>query len=250
MLLDIVEIGISTGALAVGTAFASAIPIIGAVLAVIGFVLTIVSFFVNLFSKPDPPPDPVQDFVDDIATPFLNDLDAAPDPKLQYSASPVSVKGGTTTGITVSLKNTSTQDVVLNRVSISLYSGTDEICLYHEDAFSLVDQGTKRRVKTLGGDAFTASGGQVRADPTAKIQPRLDQTVFSTQTNFDLNLFGNPANEETPLGELLLKPSETFTVVWTGGINPKGKDISDSTIEVFEVTSTDNSRQSLTVTRT
>ena len=118
--------------------------------------------------------------MDNVATSLLESVHSAPDPKLQYRAFPLSVKGGTKKAITVTLTNASSQNVILNKVSISLFSDTDEICLSNEDAFSLVDQNTKRRIKTLGGE-------QVRVDPKAKTQP-----------HFELGLFGHPENEESP----------------------------------------------------
>lgn len=246
VLLDIVVIGMKVGLIATSATFGAALPIIGAVLAVLGLVLTIIGIFVNIYREPDPPPDPVQTFINNVARRLMDTWLDAPDPKLAYSISPSRVNGGRTASVTVNLRNNTNSDVRLTRVEISLNGGPDPVCLFREDDFSLPDQSSRTKMKELSSDPLSTGGGTVRVTPTDKTMARLDITRFTDYMQCAVNLFGNQDNPDTPLGDLLLKPRENFTVVWTGLVNSPG----ESTIEVFEVTNQDNTRESLPITRT
>ncbi|KAL9098010.1 MAG: hypothetical protein Q9163_006241, partial [Psora crenata] len=235
VLLDIVVLGGKIGLWVVSGTFAAAIPVIGAVLAVLGIVLMLVGLFVNLFSKPNPPPDPVQLFIDGTIRPMIAPWLDAPDPKLVYSSSPTSVNSGRTTTVTISMKNNTRTDVRLTRVQFTVYSGIDPICLFREDAFDLVEDT----------DNLKQLPGKVYSSPGSKTMSRLDTNAFNEYIACDLSVFGNLENPDTPMGDLLLKPSETFTAVWTGVANSRG----NSTLEVFEVGSEDNTRATLPITR-
>ena len=70
-------------------------------------------------------------------------------------------------------------------------------------------------------------------------------TWFDKHTVFELSLFGNPENPETPNGDLLLKPWEVFRAEWNGTIHSRG----ESMVDFIEVTE-DNIREDYEVKRT
>lgn len=231
VLLDIVSLAGAIGAITISATFAVAIPIIGAVLAVLGFILTLVGFFIGRHAA-EPPPDPVQTFINTVAKPLIATWKEAPDPRLSYAASPSAVTAGRNATVTVEMRNNSNSDVRLTRTQISLYGGTEPHNLFREDRFTLDNPTRGIKVEMLDRDPFSAGGGRVSVNPANKTFARLHETIFSTQTLYEASIFGNTENPDTPLGGFLLKPNEHVTVAWSGDIsNARG----DSTIEIFEV---------------
>lgn len=245
-MLDIVSLASAVGLITVSTTFAAAIPIIGAVLAVLGLILTIIGFFVRTHTS-QPPPDPVQVFIDTVARPLIARWNEAPDPRLSYTVSPSRVTAGRYATVTITMRNTSASDVRLTRTQISLYSGSEPHNLFGEDQFTLDSQSRSLKPEILGGDPLSAGGGQIAVNPADKTFARVERTPFSDQTLFEVSVFGNLDNPDTPLGDFLLKPGESATVAWNGDIN---RTRGDSTVEIFEVNPQDNTRESLPVTRT
>ncbi|KAK1142130.1 hypothetical protein N8T08_008214 [Aspergillus melleus] len=119
--LVIVELGEATGLFAITGVFATAIPVLAAVLTVLGIVMMIVNFFLSLFGGS--PPDPVADFTDDVSKKLLDQSEESLPPKLEYTISTDSVTVGKTTSIFVQGQNKSDQELTVSNVHITLTSG-------------------------------------------------------------------------------------------------------------------------------
>ncbi|RAL08762.1 uncharacterized protein BO97DRAFT_428075 [Aspergillus homomorphus CBS 101889] len=84
--------------------YATALPVLGAVLTIIGVVLMVVNFFLSLFSAL--PPDPVETFLNSQGKPLLDSLDEAPTPRLEYTLlSAGSVPGKQVTTVAIQAAN-------------------------------------------------------------------------------------------------------------------------------------------------
>jgi hypothetical protein len=132
VLLDIADLAAEAGIFAVTETMSVALPILGAVLAVIGIVLMLVQLFINFFVARQPPPDPIQDFIDDVGHALIKTFDTAPEPQLTYSISSTSVSASEVTTLTIEGLNETQNDVTLSRTTITLYSGDDDVCLFGE----------------------------------------------------------------------------------------------------------------------
>lgn len=246
VLLDIVAIGIKVGVkvglIAAKATLAVAIPIIGAVLAVIGVILSFLAFFIKTRKEPKPPPDPVVVFINDVAKPLMRSWVEAPNPILQRAVSPTSVTAGRDTRVTFEIRNNSNRDVRLRNVRMSLYGGVDEMCLFRQDDFQI------RSGAFLQTDVVSlsnAGAGIINVFPPEKVRARLDRTVFEDYTLLELNLFGNPDNEDTPRGDLLLKPWEVFRSEWNGRASGRG----ESKVDFVEVSEDNVRAPSVTIKR-
>ncbi|KAJ5521182.1 hypothetical protein N7527_005297 [Penicillium freii] len=134
VLLDIVEFAAEAGVIAVTGTMSIALPILGAVLAVVGIVLMLVQLFINLFVARQPPPDPIQDFIDDFRYALIKTFDRVPKPQLIYSISSTSVTANSVAVLTIEGLNETNSDVTLSRTTITLYSGDDDVCLFGHGA--------------------------------------------------------------------------------------------------------------------
>ncbi|KAF2962631.1 hypothetical protein GQX73_g10942 [Xylaria multiplex] len=140
VLLDIIDLGEAVGLFAVTGTMSAALPILGAVLAVIGIVLMIVQFFISIFVGRQEPPDPIQDFINDVGHDLISTFDKAPEPQLSYSLSKLQVQGGVVTSLQIEGVNNSSTEVTLSHATITLYSGDDAVCLFAngDDTIELV----------------------------------------------------------------------------------------------------------------
>lgn len=240
VLLDIVDLGAEAGLFAVTGTMSVALPILGAVLAVVGIILMIVQMFINLFIGRQEPPDPIRDFVHDVAHDLIAAFGKSPESQLDYTLHDDEVSAGRVTTITIEGANKSSDDVTLSHITIGLYSGNDNVCLFENgtgdsDTIQLVTDTDSNR--DTNGYTYVApselSGGQL---PTPA---RLGNT--SIYYRYDLQAAGPPKESSTGLKTLILKQGESFKSVWTGTINKRGNDDekSASWIELVEVGLTD-----------
>lgn len=154
VLLDITSFVLDAGFI-VAPALAAALPVIGAVLAVVGIILMIVGLFIGMVQG-KPPPDPIQDFIDDTGRSLISGWDKEPDPMLQYNISQNQVNPGSTVSLTITGKNNTAEDVNLTHTQISLMTGTDEVCLFTDESIALVEETDSE--KETDGHVYIAPG--------------------------------------------------------------------------------------------
>ncbi|KAK5995103.1 hypothetical protein PT974_03497 [Cladobotryum mycophilum] len=216
VLLDVVEIGISTGVLVVSGTMSVALPIIGAVLAVVGFVLTFISFFVQTH-KSKPPPDPIKEYVNNTGKPLISKFNDAPKPQLSYSISHRKVNPGQLTKIEIVAKNNSSKDVSLTNTRITLLSGDDNVCLFSAPGnIELVSDAEPSRDRE----------NRTYVTPDEIVDANLPQPskigTTSTYYQMDLRVAGPRVREESAMQALVLKPAQTIRSIWTARINKRG----------------------------
>ncbi|CAG8896706.1 unnamed protein product [Penicillium egyptiacum] len=247
VLLDIVDFAAETGLLAVTGTMSVALPILGAVLAVIGIVLMLVQLFINLFVARQPPPDPIQDFIDDVGHSLIRTFDTAPDPQLTYSISSTNVSENSVTTLRIEGLNETQSDVTLSRINITLYSGDDDVCLFGngEDFIKLVPDDDSNH-DTSGYTYVTPQKVTAGQLPTPA---KLGTT--SNYYQYNLQAAGPPKKNSTTLTSLILKHGEKVKSVWTAVVNKTGEDKEKSTswIEVIEAGLKDKSQHQFKITR-
>jgi hypothetical protein len=245
VLLDIVELGAAVGAWVVTGTLSMALPIIGAVLAVIGVVLMILGFFVNLY-KTDPPPDPVEEYIDDIGKPLIGQFNDAPEPQLTYTISHENVTPGQLTSIEIVAENKTSEDVSLTNTRISLLSGNDDTCLFAADDKIALVEDTDPNKDTENHTYVTPSKV---TDANLPRPSKLGTT--SVYYQYDLRLAGPEKDGENALQALVLKPAEKIRSVWKARINRKGEDDdhTSSRVDIVELFKNDKSHVQFTLVR-
>ncbi|KAI1828148.1 hypothetical protein F4861DRAFT_245595 [Xylaria intraflava] len=247
VLLDIVDLGQAVELFAITGTMSVALPILGAVLAVIGIVLMIVQFFISLFVGKQDPPDPIQDFIDDVGHALIKTFDQAPEPQLSYSLSQQEVQGGSVIALQIEGVNNSSDDVTLSHATITLYSGDDNVCLFAEaaDVIQLVAESDQHH-DTAGYTYVTPSSLSAGQLPTPA---KLGNT--SNYYEYDLQVAGPPKEASTGLQYLVLKQNEKFQSIWTAVVNKPGADAEKSTswIEIVEVGLKDKCQQQFMLQR-
>lgn len=237
VVLDIVEVGSSIGLYTVTGVFATALPILGAVLAVLGIVMMLINLFVNLFGG-SPPPDPVQEFIDHVAKGLVGGFEKAPPPKLDYTIPSVTYESGKVTGITIKGENTTGDEISIPNARIIVTSGSDDVCLFSTNEFELVEDT----------DSDKDSDGHLYVTPNSKAEGTLSSSVLGDETEYheyDLVVGGNKKDTENSLHKLILQAKESFTAVWTGKINKSGR----SLVEIIEKSDLDKCHVQYTVLR-
>ncbi|RAQ44153.1 hypothetical protein AFGD_012535 [Aspergillus flavus] len=218
--LDIVELGEAMGVFAITGAFATAIPVLGAVLVILGIVMMIVNFFLSLFGGS--PPDPVADFIDDVGKKLLDQFEESPPPKLEYTISTDSVTVGKTTSIFVQGQNKSDQELTVSNVHITLTSGSEDDCLFNSDSFELVNDDDS--AKDSSKHVYVTSGSTVAAELS---HSQLGYDYSKNYSEYDLQVAGCKKETESSLLSLVLKPGESFKAWWTAEINKTGHSFVD-----------------------
>ncbi|KXG51286.1 uncharacterized protein PGRI_095470 [Penicillium griseofulvum] len=241
VVLNIVTTTADIGLFAITGAMSVAFPVLGAVLAVIGMILMIVQLFVNFYSTRQEPPDPNADFIREKAHNLIATFDLSPEPQLTYSFSETNVHAGENTATTITGVNNTPNKVTLSHTRITLFTGSDEVCLFGttkpyiqrvEDQDPNKDQNGYTYVTT-----HELSGAQL-PEPA-----KLGNT--SNYYQYDLKVAGPPHEFTTSLKNLILEKGQKFQSVWTVRINNKGKDSDSSTswIELAEVGLKDKCQQ-------
>ncbi|KAF4177844.1 hypothetical protein CNMCM7927_002823 [Aspergillus lentulus] len=236
--MDIVELGEAMGVFAVTGAFATAIPVLGAVLVILGIVMMLVNFFLSLFGSSQP--DPVADFVDDVGKKLLDQFEESPPPKLEYTISTDSVTVGQTTSIFVQGQNKSDQELTVSNVHITLTSGGEDDCLFNSDSFELVkdDDSAKDSSKHV----YVTPGSTVGAELS---NSQLGYDYSKNYSEYDLQVAGCKKETESSLLSLVLQPGESFKAWWTAEINKKG----DSFVDVVEKSLFDRGHKQFPIVR-
>lgn len=196
-------------------ALAAALPVIGAVLAVVGIILMIIGLFIGMVQE-KPPPDPIQDFIDDTGRSLISGWDKEPDPMLQYNTSQSLVNAGSTVSLAITGKNNTSEDVNLTNAQISLMTGTDEVCLFTDESITLVEETDSE--KETDGHVYLAPGERVDGNIIADTLGTGDNTYKALY----LTVAGDKKDEENALHWLILKPGQDFKAVWTGVVNKVG----------------------------
>ncbi|ESZ94054.1 hypothetical protein SBOR_5580 [Sclerotinia borealis F-4128] len=236
VLLDVLDVGVEVGLWAVTGTLSVALPILGAVLAVAGVILMIVQVFINFFVKTQAPPDPIAEFIKNVAHGLISTFDVAPPSQLTYSVSAYEATAGDVTSITVTGKNQSSSDVTLSHTTITLYSGDDNVCLFRNGA-----DGTPEIALALDTDTDKDDNGHTYVTSSTITAAQLPQpSKLGTESiyyQYDLQAAGPPKDTSSSLEYLVLKAGESFKSVWTALVNNRGDDDEKSTswIEVVEV---------------
>lgn len=225
VLVDIIDLGVEAGLVAVTGVMSVALPILGAVLAVIGVVLMIVQLSINLLIGRQEPPDPIKDFIDDVGHSLIKTFDDSPTPQLTYTISKTDVSAGHVTTIIIEGVNKSTDDVTLSHTTITLYSGDDNVCLFQNttDTIQLVPENDNNHDK----DGHTYVAPSARSGGQLPMPDRLGNRPYYYKYN--LQAAGPPKDFSTGLKNLILKQGEKFQSVWTAMINQRGGDDEKST---------------------
>ncbi|PWY96530.1 hypothetical protein BO94DRAFT_570823 [Aspergillus sclerotioniger CBS 115572] len=237
--LDIADVGISTGLWAVSATLAAAIPVAGWVLIILGVLLTVISFLVHLFGG-GAPPDPVEKYIDNTGKPLLAGFTEAADPLLNYSLTPSRLTPGRTTQLTVIGTNNTDKAVSLAGVSVSLYTGDDDSCVFSDTKnFVLVDEDDPNSSQP---DHVYVSPQDVAAG-SLPFRTTL-QADSRTYYRYELQVGGSRQETRSMLQQLVLKPAARFSAVWTGTVSTQGSDVK---VDVVEKTSGDMSHALLSV---
>ena len=237
--LDIADVGISTGLWAVSATLAAAIPVAGWVLIILGVLLTVISFLVHLFGG-GAPPDPVEKYIENTGKPLLAGFTEAADPLLQYSLTPSRLTPGRTTQLTVIGTNSTDKEISLAGVSVALYSGDDDSCVFSDTKdFVLIDED----------DPSSSQPDHVYISPQSVAAGSLPfrttlQADSRTYYQYDLQVGGSRQEKRSMLQQLVLKPAARFSAVWTGTVSTQGSDVK---VDVVEKTSGDMSHALLSV---
>jgi hypothetical protein len=236
--LDIVELGETMGVFAITGAFATAIPVLGAILVILGIVMMIVNFFLSLFGGSLP--DPVADFIDDVGKKLLDQFEESPPPKLEYTISTDSVTVGKTTSIFIQGQNKSGQELTVSNVHITLTSGGEDDCLFNSDSFELVNDD----------DSAKDSSKHVYVTPSSTVGAELSNSQLGydyskNYSEYDLQVAGCKKETESSLLSLVLQPGESFKAWWTAEINKKG----DSSVDVVEKSLFDRGHKQFPIVR-
>ena len=238
VVIDTVDMALTAGLIASAT-LSAAIPVIGAVLAIAGIVLMIVSLFYDMYKKEEPP-NPVRDFVENIARRLIGQWDSPPGTYFKYNVHPSPVQASGKSDIVITANSPGSEDSV-KYTQISVWSGHQESCLFSEEDFWLKE------------DTKHTNGGRVAVSDTKTVKTYLDQVLLQENKNnqltkysaFNLSCSG-PRDKENPGGHLKLAAGMSFTATWSGLISAAGK----SVIEIVETLTTgDIARTTLPILR-
>jgi len=229
VLVDAALLATEAGALAdwpaASASLLSALPIVGAVIAVIGITLSVVLMFIDTSKKKDPPPTPVETFLQNVAHPSLSKLNSPPAISLRYDI-PASVKAGSSpASVTFSVSNPSTQVVTLAQTQFTLEGGDDDACLFTSTEMSSSNITTNPGELVSGNFIPNSRGEKLTSYELDIIGVPLAVDTTGTAGDDD-----GDDKSEVNLGQLVLKPGQSFTVTWTGIINKIGT----TTLEIIE----------------
>ncbi|KAL2751802.1 hypothetical protein ACRALDRAFT_1073126 [Sodiomyces alcalophilus JCM 7366] len=217
VVVDVVDLALTTGLIA-SSVLSVALPIVGAVLALIGIALMIVSMFVNMYTA-EPAPDPVGDFIKNVAADLIKDWEEPPSPKLTYDFTTKGSKDGQGT-ITVSGENKSSEEVRVAYTQMSIYAGHGEKCLFSDESFH------------LSTDEDADKGGTLTVSPQDSVSPTLSPSLLrETPTKYwvyNLSLKGKRDEKENWMGNIILGKGKSISAAWAGKLQ------SSSTIEIVE----------------
>lgn len=227
--LEITDLGIEAGFWAVSATMAAALPVIGAVLAILGIILAIVSLLVSLFGGGES--DPIEDYIDGTGGRVIGSFDNAPDPRLDYSVSPTRLSPGSVSSVTITGTNTSSDEVSLAGVTISILSGDDKSCLFSDtEKIVLVEDPTTEKDRV-----YVAPKGDAAGDLPFRTAFDADEKYYY---RYDLGVGGRKKENESLLQQLVVKPKSLFSATWsaTANINGRGE---TAKVDVVEKTRSD-----------
>ncbi|KPM46112.1 hypothetical protein AK830_g409 [Neonectria ditissima] len=219
VVVEVADLLLTTGLVACAT-LSVALPVIGAVLAVLGIVLMIVSLFIDMY-KTEPQPNPVGDFVRDVARSMIKPWNDPPPSKLTYSLNTTAVGASSTATVTITGKNTG-QDVSLAYTQMSVWTGQSDECLFSEEAFHLPNDAEKK-------------GGTTTLAPSDLAKPTLKPTLLGEKPNryWAYNVWASGAKSAgNKMGSLTVPSGKEFQCSFLGKVNRAGKSI----IEIVETT--------------
>jgi len=208
------DLAVQGGLVAVDASLVVILPIVGAVLAVIGVIVMVVLMFLDTSAKKDPPPSPVETFLQDVAHPTILTWNAPPAISLHYDI-PTSVTAGATQTIKFTVSNPSSTDVTLTQTQFTLEGGDDAACLFTNTSMTLANSDTN---------------GNVHTDPSTLVVGTLTpNSRGQTVVSYDFAVAGttDPTNLT---GQLKVKSQNSFTITWTGIINKAGS----TTLQIIE----------------
>lgn len=215
VIVEVADLALASGLIACAT-LSVAIPVIGAVLAVMGIILMIVSVFVDMY-KTEPQPDPVGDFVRNIARPVIKPWNDPPPSKLTYQLSAIEVSASSVATVTITGKNTG-KDMSLAYAQMSVWTGQSDECLFSEEAFYLPNSPDKK------------NGGTATLVPSDLAKPTLKPTLLGEKPNryWIYNMWASGAQrEDNKMGSLTVPSGKEFQCSFLGKVNKTGKSIID-----------------------
>ena len=222
-------------------ALSAALPVVGVVLVVVGVILAIVSLLIHLFVHEDPPPDPVETYIDNTGKPVIDQFGDAPDPQLAYSVSPLKPSSGDVVSITIEGQNKTGTEVSLASLTITVLSGGAGSCLFSD----------KTKIELVGDDdPSKTNAGHMFVTPNEKVGANLPmrtalEEISSTYYQYDLQVGGPKKEKESALQPLILGALQRFSAVVTATVNSKG----ESKIDVVEKKGNDRSQAQFMLTR-
>ncbi|KAH9872936.1 hypothetical protein J1614_005331 [Plenodomus biglobosus] len=240
--LEILSVGIQIGLWTVGATLSAAIPVIGVVLAVIGVVIMLIGLLFGVFNKPDPPPDPVETYIEGTGRSLISGFSDAPDSQLSYSVSPTSGSPGKVTSFIIDGVNNSSSDVTITSITISMLSGDSDACLFSDVEDKIVLVSDNDPDKTSNRHVYVTPSSNVGG--SLPFRTRLESDI-RTYYQYDLQVGGTKKESEGLLQALVLKPAERFKAVWTSTVR-SGKTCQ---LDVVERVKTDMFHAELLITR-
>lgn len=217
VILDVVNLGQMVGLWTVTGALGTALPIIGAVLVAIGVILSLISFLVNLFSPPSPPPpDPVEDYIQDHGKPLISNFTDAPDAKLVYTISTDEVNTGSTMTIAITATNETSSEVSLVDTRVTLLSGGSDDCLFEDpNPMTLVSADDPGR--DTSGHVYVAPADE--GDGT--LPPPTELGSENQYFEYGLKVAGRKDDTENVLQKLVLQAGTSVKTMWTAKVSSK-----------------------------
>lgn len=245
--------GSMSGSMALGLAF------LGTSLAVLGILVMVLLLCLKPYKKQEPPPTPVEIFIDEEAIPLINTW---PDPPgLQAAATaPESVLTGSTWDeYRLKVQNAKPTTIELSSVTVTIQGGDDPRCLFDERY--LADGGVLMHPDDVGDDSndnFVAAINE--NDPRIAVRPLagglalLGQVKYSDRSteNTDISMWElrvqGSVTEDNPKGLIILPPGAGFEWVFSNVHNSNLE--GETLLEVKETQSNgDAVRTAITVKR-
>ncbi|KAI9926798.1 hypothetical protein MW887_003894 [Aspergillus wentii] len=237
VVIDIIEVGSAVGLFAVTGTLAVALPIIGAVLAVLGIIVMILGFFLNTQAQ-HTPPDPVKVYIKNEVKSLVKNWVDAPKNRLTYDVQPQSIGSGKQSALNINVTNKTSSEVTLHNSSVTITSGTDEVCLFKEQTIELVKSTDPK--KDAPGHVY------LNAATVGGSLSKTDLGTTSEYHKYTLDIFGPEKKEEKSFENLVLKPNQTFTAKWSGTVNKAGYCL----VDIVERWVKDNAHSQVPITRT
>ncbi|KAH8427635.1 uncharacterized protein LDX57_005346 [Aspergillus melleus] len=120
---------VTAGMVAADGAMVVALPVVGAVLAIIGIVVMLVLAFLDATKHKEPPPTPVEKYLDRERPRVDSDLDTPPQIQLHYTI-PGELRAGSKAPLVMAAENRTSKTIELANVAVVVEVGDDDAALF------------------------------------------------------------------------------------------------------------------------